>query len=1157
MKVKTIKKVIVLFAMVICILLLKQTDSYAMTQEEAGTYIASYATNFTKEHGPETVYSLINSDRKMAYNLQKVEGYYRMDCVGFVNLVLHQSIGLDIPITASGDGGFVVPFGDSWGYDNQNGNFFNDLGQCTPSDIGAFMPGDIIANGRHVMIYIGNGQVAHCAGWGDGVTINSFEEVYNHYYYDKGYQEHRYYRIKADVAEGLSEGNSGGGLIDKIENIAGSIWDKITSFVGILSDENDDDYTKGPPISDEEYNKLYYKGLANEVGKHDEEVKNDSILDFTFPKLSTIVDYIVGSMIYPVRASVVGWTNIVQIEVSNYIQVASGEKDSIKTDDGILTNLKQKMEDSLTLEKIVYNKVPVLDVNIFNLTKAGGKDVKESSLTGIIRELVSNWYYIFRTITIIALLIILIYIGVKIAITSIAEEKATYKEALKNWLVAFIIVFAMPYIMILIMQINESLVSMFAGLGKDLNLYETVREMTWSIKMSVGVIATILYVTLVYYLVKFIILYLKRLFVTIVLIIIAPLVAGKYAYDKIRGGKGDNSLSKWLQEYTFSVMMQTVHALVYTVFISMTINISASAQEGPILATLILSLIFFNFMTKSEKIVRGVMSLKGGNKAVSFGDADSTKLHDLIGWSYLRRTTGFNGSMKTLKPMYKFSKDYLSKKINDKNTTIGKIAKMPEDIYVEGQKEKLKKKYGTTKLYEMYNNVGGNGMSLDKKIDYAIRENYHMNIGAIESLGVTSVKIATGMGKSMIAIPLFVAESPLLGVETFFSGISTLAYAAGKPIKGYKQLGSTRFTSNSKVYKTMETLSTGGMNKVIRNMIDVYGQKIDILKNYKPEQIRLLYQSKMEMDGLAQELEKLKSSEFKGYQDGSSELERKLAEEYQVKLEQYIEESQKTIEKSEIKEKIKEYENEKQNYSLGTKDLNKIAKGLQKVDTENPKNNIIIKKEVEDNIKQQVSTGMLHNIMGIKDEYKNLQVDDSSVDAMIEKVKDRINEMNESGKPEDSKEQTAARISLDLLEQRKGNNSEEKVDIKQLSEEEKNDVKEVLQDAITEEDMDKTTQMMSLDDLAQLMKISVDTKGSIEKAPVPIKFGGVIEKAENLRNINEKMKEMTNKNIDDKGNIINKQPEKIYETQELKDIANRIIRSKNISVKNGGEENDL
>ena len=195
--------------------------------------------------------------------------------------------------------------------------------------------------------------------------------------------------------------------------------------------------------------------------------------------------------------------------------------------------------------------------------------------------------------------------------------------------------------------------------------------------------------------------------------------------------------------------------------------------------------------------------------------------------------------------------------------------------------------------------------------------------------------------------------------------------------------------------------------------------------------------------------------------------------------------------------------------------------------------------------------------MGIKDEYKNLQVDDSSVDAMIEKVKDRINEMNESGKPEDSKEQTAARISLDLLEQRKGNNSEEKVDIKQLSEEEKNDVKEVLQDAITEEDMDKTTQMMSLDDLAQLMKISVDTKGSIEKAPVPIKFGGVIEKAENLRNINEKMKEMTNKNIDDKGNIINKQPEKIYETQELKDIANRIIRSKNISVKNGGEENDL
>ena len=77
------------------------------------------------------------------------------------------------------------------------------------------------------------------------------------------------------------------------------------------------------------------------------------------------------------------------------------------------------------------------------------------------------------------------------------------------------------------------------------------------------------------------------------------------------------------------------------------------------------------------------------------------------------------------------------------------------------------------------------------------------------------------------------------------------------------------------------------------------------------------------------------------------------------------------------------------------------------------------------------------------------------------------------------------------------------------------------------------------------MKISVDTKGSIEKAPVPIKFGGVVEKAEELRKINEKMGEMTNKTIDENGKLASKEAEPIYQTQDLINLANRVIKSPN------------
>lgn len=1188
---KTIKKIAVIFAIVICILLLKQDESYAMTQEEAGSYIASYAINFCNNKGGKTVYEYSPSQRKHSImtGQPSSDGIYHLECAGFASMVVKQSINVESP------GGIV---------ENGNGKrvFFEPSSDMADWEIferveGELKPGDILANTHHIMVYVGNNMIVHCDGHGyqnNGNGAISYESIDN---YKSRVDSAGYIwacRIREDVAAGLSEGNSGGGIIDSITGAISGAWDSITSFVGELFGENDEEFKKGTPLSAEEENKLYYKGIANEVGRRTEEVKEESTFDFTFPKITTIIDYLVGSIIYPVRASVTGFANIVQIEVSNYVAAASGEKSDIKTDDGILTNLKQKMENSLTLEKIVYNQVPVLDVNIFNLNKAGGKDIKSDSLAGIVRNIASNWYYIFRTITIIALLVILIYIGIKIAITSVASEKAAYKEFLVNWLIAFIVVFAMPYLMILIMQINESLVSIFAGMGKQLNLYETVRELTWSAKMSTGVIGTMLYVTLVYYLVKFVVLYFKRLFVTVILIVIAPLVAGKYAYDKVRGGKGDNSLGKWFQEFTFSVMMQTVHALVYTVFISMTINIVTNSSEGSIIAMIILSLIFFNFMTKSERIVRSIINLNS-NKAVSFGDADSTAIHDLIGWSYLKKATG---SQMIYKPMYNMTKNYLGKKINNDKTMLGKLVKFPENVYVEQQKEKLKKQYGAT--YRRNKNAKTNMYGdIDKQLDYAIREKYHMNIETLKSFGSTGVNLVSGMGKSIIAIPLFVAESPILGVETFFSGISTLRYAAGVPIEGYKKLGSQKFTSNSKVYKTMETLATGGMNKTIRNIVDVYGQKLDILKNYKPEQIRLLYKSQQLTGELIGELEQLKDKEFKGYQEGSNPLEQKLAEKYQEKLEQCLEESQKTVAKDEIKEKIESYEEEKQKVSLTTRDLNNIAKKLQKVDVENSKNNIIIRKEIENSIKDQLATGMVNNIIGIKDEYKKLTVDDSSIDSMIDKVKERINTLNENGVAEDSKEKQAANLSLSLLEQKKAGDKvdfnnlseeqngvkenlgadnsskeetkednssidamkeklkerinalsgkeikEDKVDFKNLSEEEQNGVKEVLKEAITEEDMNNTTQKMGLDDLAQLMKISVDTKGSIEKAPVPIKFGGVVEKAEELRKINEKMGEMTNKTIDENGKLASKEAEPIYQTQDLINMANRVIKSPN------------
>ena len=46
------------------------------------------------------------------------------------------------------------------------------------------------------------------------------------------------------------------------------------------------------------------------------------------------------------------------------------------------------------------------------------------SVMEAVRGMVSKWYFIFRYLSIAVMLVILIYLGIKLAISSIAEEKA-------------------------------------------------------------------------------------------------------------------------------------------------------------------------------------------------------------------------------------------------------------------------------------------------------------------------------------------------------------------------------------------------------------------------------------------------------------------------------------------------------------------------------------------------------------------------------------------------------------------------------------------------------------------------------------------------------------------------------------------------------------
>lgn len=104
---------------------------------------------------------------------------------------------------------------------------------------------------------------------------------------------------------------------------------------------------------------------------------------------------------------------------------------------------------SITPQEIFSNKIPLLDVDFFNPTESKELDdgTKMESTASELRPTISNWYTILRDISLVALLSVLVYTGIRILISSTSNDKAKYKQMLVDWVVAICLLFMMQYIM--------------------------------------------------------------------------------------------------------------------------------------------------------------------------------------------------------------------------------------------------------------------------------------------------------------------------------------------------------------------------------------------------------------------------------------------------------------------------------------------------------------------------------------------------------------------------------------------------------------------------------------------------------------------------------------------------------------------------------------
>ena len=272
---------------------------------------------------------------------------------------------------------------------------------------------------------------------------------------------------------------------------------------------------------------------------------------------------------------------------------------------------------------------------------------------------ISRWYVGIRNIALVAMMIVLLYIGIRMLLSTLASDKAKYRQMLQDWFIGLMLLFLMHYIMAFSVTLVQKLTDIVST-GVDQNAYavrfpvdENGKIVEWFNKYDMSYMLcdengnqittdgtvdvnkddvafvsyptnllgklrlefqfdtggfsyvgyVICYLVLVFFTVYFTFVYLRRVLYMAFLTMIAPMVAMTYPIDKINDGSAQG-FTKWFREYIFNLLIQPMHLLLYYILITSAFEL---AEEN-----IVYSIVAIGFMIPAEKLLR---SLFGFEKA--------------------------------------------------------------------------------------------------------------------------------------------------------------------------------------------------------------------------------------------------------------------------------------------------------------------------------------------------------------------------------------------------------------------------------------------------------------------------------------------------------------------------------------------------------------
>ena len=264
---------------------------------------------------------------------------------------------------------------------------------------------------------------------------------------------------------------------------------------------------------------------------------------------------------------------------------------------------------------IFANEIPLFDVNFFSPKK------NDKSVAYNIRNVISVWYVALRNISLVLSLLVLVFIGIKITVSSVASDKAKYKQLLVDWIVGICLILFAHYIMVFSVNIIESLDKMIVYNTKDsdvlINIARTKAgtfNATEDALFAEQFLWGMVYIALTAFTFIFAWQYMVRVVKMIFLTLFAPIFAFSYPLDKMMDGKSQ-AFDRWIKDYIFTLLIQPIHLLLYTILISSVIELATS--------NFLYSLVVLGCFIPVEKLIReffnfGRGHIKGPNPAGLF-----------------------------------------------------------------------------------------------------------------------------------------------------------------------------------------------------------------------------------------------------------------------------------------------------------------------------------------------------------------------------------------------------------------------------------------------------------------------------------------------------------------------------------------------------------